>query len=324
MENIRIIDPSITEELVFKKTDFSEYQYLGMVYSEHNKNKYFYYVLGNKIELLLYQFAFIQNGLLNEKMFLFSKDVLERSRKYGMNFRKKRAFRILKIASRFFKINQYHFKKIFSDITVLNEAYYLENKENVLSELNLTEVTNESEYYNPLENKFSENFNFFIEYFEYLLRIYSKKYEPLETGAIGMSKDGKVYFSLGEMKYDLIVNNKINTKFSKTLNKKYYCYIGLRGGQLYDDKTVHESLLKAENYFSNNSVEDMIYNIVLTKTKKMVKDQITIYNLKNIKSLNFNFNHEDIYGFRLPDIRLKINNRIEILKKVKEIVFLKE
>ena len=212
----------------------------------------------------------------------------------------------------------------------MNKETYIGNKKNILNELNLRELTNESEYYDSSKNNFAEQFNWFVEYYEYFIIILLKKYKPLKIGHIGITKDGRVYFNLGKMNYDLTIDNIIfdhnhNRYYpEKSEIKKYNCYIRFNSSGMFEGNTIDEYLEEIKNHFENNTIETIINGVEIIKSKKIIKEQMQIYsldNIGNIENITFKFENEELGLEQLDHMFLKLGRYSRKLRNIKKIIF---
>ena len=330
MENINLITSNSLNNRETTRKDFSQYKNLGIAYSEKGGNFTFYHILGNNTTLVIYKFAWLKKGVLHSTIPLIATDI-------GMHetttdYDKNKIYRILKRYEYSLNINNRLLKKFFSNRTPITEIDYLEEKENILNEVELIELTDESSFFDSSENVFSENFKTFIDYHQYSMSILQKKYKTLKVGSVGIDKYSFVYLNIGKMEYDLIVDDiNYNQNYdlihlTKTELKAYNCYIILNTKIRYSEKTIQETLEDILEHFKNNTIETIISGIEMVKTKKKVKEQIPIYTSKeidNVESLIFNFDMFETYGPYLKTILLKIGSSNYPFQCKKQIVFKK-
>ena len=163
INNMRAIRIGSFTSQHLKQTDFSEYEYLGIVYEESiiYERIHFYYVLGNNEELMLYEFNNTLKGVIDVNIPIITTDA--NKKKYNsfeirdMLFDRKKIFAKIQQKNNFLTIKQSSLKKIFLNEEALNKEFYINSRDIVLEELGLIKLNNETRFYDPLKNDYLEN-----------------------------------------------------------------------------------------------------------------------------------------------------------------------
>lgn len=257
---------TINETKIFNRSkfNFSDYEFLGMVYQENiefmhyhdiesisqireEQVKQFYYVLGKEDKVIFYNYAgsrlgfyaigsrkdcpLIENDILNS-LYLTNNRTSEQKEEYLMNFLDElNDTNLIKKFKNFFggaELSRKREQVIEMINATTNEYigkdYYLENKEDILEYLNFKVLDETAEIAQEENNIFAPILLKMIEFQCSLIKFFVMNPKAIKTGQLGITQKGDGYINLGQYDYNLIVDGKDVSEHSFSLPKDMKSY----------------------------------------------------------------------------------------------------